>query len=94
MDVAFADEDAAIDVKQLQVKTWSLKRSATYGSDHYDEKQLDVRGATLSPDAKTLTLEVANLRPTWCMEVKYSLQAAMGQPVQGTIHNTIHTLPD
>lgn len=84
----------SIHAKQLQIKTWSLKRTANYGSDHYDEKQLEVRSATLSADGKTLMLEVADLRPTWCMEVKYSLHAATGQPVQGTIHNTIHTLAD
>ena len=87
-------DPASLDVKNLQIKTWSLKRTADYGSKHYDEKPLDVRGAKLSADSKTLTLDVVDLRPTWCMEIKYSLRSTTGAPVQGTIHNTIHELAD
>lgn len=85
-------DPASLDTKQLQIKTWSLKRTADYGSKHYDEKPLVVRGATLSADSKTLTLDVADLAPTWCMEIKYSLRAADGTPIQGVLHNTIHDL--
>lgn len=84
----------SLDVRQLRVKTWSLKRTADYGSKHFDETFLTVRGATLSKDSKTLMLNVADLHPTWCMEISYSLRSATGTPVQGTIHNTIHELGD
>ncbi|MFM9962614.1 MAG: DUF6797 domain-containing protein [Planctomycetaceae bacterium] len=84
----------SLDVKNLQIKTWSLKRTANYGSKHFDEKLLKIRGAKLSADSKSLTLDVAELRPTWCMEISYSLRSATGTPVQGTIHNTIHELGD
>ena len=87
-------DPASLDVKNLQIKTWSLKRTADYGSKHYDEKPLEVRGAKLSTDSKTLMLDVAELRPTWCMEIKYSIRSTTGMPVQGTIHNTIHELAD
>ena len=87
-------DPASLDVKNLQVKTWSLKRTADYGSKHYGEKPLEVRGAKLSADSKTVTLDVADLRSTWCMEIKFSLRSATGTPVQGTIHNTIHELAD
>ena len=87
-------DPAALDVKNLQIKTWSLKRTADYGSKHFDEKPLEVRNAKLSADSKTLTLDVAELRPTWCMEIKFALRSATGTPIQGTIHNTIHELAD
>lgn len=87
-------DPASLDVKKVQIKTWSLKRTADYGSKHYDEKPLEVRGAKLSADSKTLTLDVADVRPTWCMEIKFALCSATGAPVQGTIHNTIHELGD
>ncbi|MBI5760245.1 MAG: hypothetical protein HZA46_17145 [Planctomycetales bacterium] len=87
-------DPASLDVKNLQIKTWSLKRTKDYGSKHFDEKLLDVRGAKLSADSKTLTLDVSELRPTWCMEIKYSFRSATGTPIQGTIHNTIHELAD
>ena len=94
--LSFTDplDPASLDPANLHVKTWSLRRTANYGSDHHDEKQLDVRGAKLSADAKTLTLDVAELAPTWCMEIRYSLRSAAGVPVVGTIHNTIHKLGD
>ena len=81
-------------LKHLRVKTWSLKRTAEYDSKHFDEKSVTVRSARLSKDSKTHTLDVADLHPTWCMEISYSLRSANGTPVQGTIHNTIHELAD
>ena len=36
---------AAGDVKNYAVRTWSLRRSAAYGSKHYDEKPAVVTGA-------------------------------------------------
>ncbi len=85
-------DPASLDVKNVRIKTWSLKRTADYGSKHYDEKTLTVHRATLSADAKTLTLDIVDLQPTWCMELIYSLRSATGDLVQGTIHNTIHKL--
>jgi hypothetical protein len=76
----------------VQVKTWSLKRTADYGSKHYDERPLPIKGATLSADGKTVTLAAPELRPTWCMEIKYEFRSASDKPVAGVIHNTIHKL--
>jgi putative heme-binding domain-containing protein len=80
--------------EQFEISRWSLKRTANYGSKHYDLETLDVRNATLSDDGQTLTLDIVDLAPCWCMEIKYSLRAADGAPVEGTIHNTIHDLPE
>ena len=85
---------ASLDVKNLHIKTWSLKRTANYGSNHYDEKAMAVRGVTSSSDSKTITIDIAELRPTWCMEIKYSLRSAKGIQIQGTIQNTIHEVAE
>jgi hypothetical protein len=45
-------------------------------------------------DAETLTLEIAELRPTWYMETAVSLRSVGGTSVQGAIPNTIHELAD
>jgi putative heme-binding domain-containing protein len=87
-------DPAGLDPKAIQIKTWSLKRTANYGSKHYDEKPLAVRATALSTDGRTLTLEIPELAPTWCMEIKYSLRSAAGQPVMGALHNSIHELAD
>lgn len=82
----------SVDAKQFSIRTWSLKRTANYGSKHYDEQSLRVREAKLSNDGKTLLLDIEGLSPTWCMEIKYSLKTQAGAPAQATIHNTIHEL--
>jgi hypothetical protein len=88
------DPKAAGDPKNYAVKTWALKRSEQYGSKHYDEKPSAVTGATVSADGKAVTLEIADLKPTWGMEVRYRIKTAAGAPVQGFLHNTIHRLGD
>lgn len=80
--------------EQFQIQTWSLKRTANYGSKHFDEKALKVREVTVSEDGKTVTLDVADLQPTWGMEIKYQLPFADGKTVEGVIHNTIHALTE
>lgn len=84
----------SIDPANIHVKTWSLKRTKNYGSEHYDEKPLTIRSASLSDDGRTLTIDADDLRPTWCMEIRYSLKSADGHSIDGTIHNTIHRLSE
>jgi putative heme-binding domain-containing protein len=88
------DRPSATDARSFAVKTWSLRRSAKYGSDHFDEKAAAVKAARLSEDGKTVFLAVADLEPTWCMEIRYSLQSADGKRIDGVLHNTIHHLPE
>jgi putative heme-binding domain-containing protein len=88
------DRDSAGDARRYAVKMWSLKRSAKYGSDHYDEKPVGVSAARVSADGTTVVLTMPDLRPTWCMEIRYTLKGADGTAVEGAIHNTIHELHD
>jgi hypothetical protein len=86
------DRKSAGEAKNYAVKTWSLRRSAAYGSKHYDEKAARVTGVEVSADGKTVTLLVADMRPTWCMEIRYGVKAADGSDVRGVVHNTVHRL--
>lgn len=86
------DVKTAGDLTRYGVKVWGLKRSERYGSDHIDEHPLKVTGAEVSADGRSVTLRVADLAPTWCMEIKYRLKAADGEEFEGLIHNTIHRL--
>jgi hypothetical protein len=65
------------------MKTWSLKRSAKYGSGHFDERELAIRAVKASADGRTLTLDIPDLAPTQCYELK------IGDRV---LHGTIHSL--
>jgi putative heme-binding domain-containing protein len=76
------------------VKVWSLKRTKNYGSKHYNEHPLKVTAARLHKDGKTIDLTIPDLKPTWCIEIRYSLRNSEGEPVRGMIHGTIHKLPE
>jgi putative heme-binding domain-containing protein len=84
------DAASAGDPKNYAVQTWSLKRSEQYGSKHYDQGPLMVKAAKVSPDGKSVTLEIPDLKSTWGMEIKYSVRGSGGVAVDGVIHNTIH----
>ena len=86
------DADSASDPSKYAVKTWSLKRTANYGSRHYDERPSKVTGVTVSADRRSVLLEIEDLKPTWCMEIRYSIRNSAGKSFNGTIHNTIHHL--
>ncbi len=83
-------DPASVAPAALQVKAWDLKRTAGYGSKHFNERPWPVTAATLSADGLTLSLTIPDLQPTWGMEVSFDLRAVDGGPVRGRIHNTIH----
>jgi len=95
--ITFSDPlDAApvADTSRIQVRTWALKRSANYGSKHYDEKRLKLASAKLSTDRRTLTLALPDIEPVWQMEIRYELKGANGEVAKGMLQNTIHALGD
>lgn len=96
LHLSFAEpiEPSSLDPKNIAIKTWALKRSKKYGSDHYDEKQLVVSSTGISGDGKSVRIVVDELAPTWCMEIKFAFRTAAGQPTEGVLHNTIHALGD
>jgi glucose/arabinose dehydrogenase len=75
-------------------KVWSLKRSADYGSKHYDEHALELTGASLSADARTVTIEIPALAPTQCYELKLRLVGKAGGLIERSLHGTIHRLSE
>jgi hypothetical protein len=55
---------------------------------------LVVKSATVSPDRKSVFLEVVDLRPVMQMQLKYELKSADGAELRGQVTNTIHALGD
>ena len=88
------DSETAADIRNYAVKTWSLKRTKNYGSKHFDEHGLKVTSAQLSEDRRSVLLELPDIQPTWCMEIRYSLKGSGGENVTGVVHNTIHRLAE
>jgi hypothetical protein len=88
------DRSTATDPHRYGAKTWALRRSEKYGSEHIDERPSPIAAATLSDDDRTVFLDMPEIVPTWCMEIDYSIKGADGTVVNGAIHNTIHRLRD
>ena len=88
------DAKSVADVSNYAIKIWSLKRSKSYGSRHYNERRLMVKKVTLDEDQQTVFLHIPEIQPTWGMEVRYVLRGSEGERVDGVIHNTIHELRD
>jgi hypothetical protein len=86
--------ESVADPKNFGLKVWDLRRSANYGSPHLNEHALSVSHASLSGDRRTLTLDIPALKPTWGLELWYSLIAADGREVDGLLHGSIQKLGD
>jgi mono/diheme cytochrome c family protein len=80
MSVTFTDP---IEPKDCAIKVWHLLRTKNYGSKHYDEHPLTIRSVKLSKDKRTVTLEIPDLAPTQCYELKIN---------DRNLHGTIHEL--
>lgn len=87
-------DDSSVTPENFQIRVWDLKRTAGYGSQHFNERQLNVSAARLSNNGWGVTLQIPELQPTWGMEIRYSLKSRSGDPVEGRIHNTIHRFPE
>jgi hypothetical protein len=84
------DPAAARDTAAWQVRAWNLKRSATYGSEHVDERPLPVDRVDVSSDGRQVMLRVPGFTTTWCYSVEWAVRAADGAAVNGVLHGTLH----
>lgn len=84
------DKAEAEKAANYSLKRWGLKRSAEYGSKHYNETALSVASVVLDSDRRTIHLKVPDLQPTWCMEIAYHLRGTNGESISQKLHNTIH----
>jgi len=86
------DLESASDPNNYLVETWGLKRTAKYGSDLYDEQSLTIDSVDISENGRSVTLQIPQIRPTWCMQISYKLKSKGGKVITGTIQNTVHQL--
>ena len=94
--MTFSDplDPASVKPDTFALKVWSLKRNANYGSKHFEEHPLEITGARLSADARTVTLDIPALTPAQCYELKAGLQAPDGTAFTRSLHGTIHQLSE
>ena len=82
------DRASAEQVDNYSLKQWNYRWTATYGSEHYRVSDpartgfdpVEVRGATLSDNGKTVFLEIDDLGPVMQLQISYTLTSAFGIP--------------
>ena len=96
LSITFSDplNPTSVTAEAFALKIWSLKRSANYGSQHYGERALEIKGARLNADSRTVLLDVPTLAPTQCYELKMHLPSADGGTLVRSMHGTVHQLAD
>ena len=77
--VTFSDP---VEATSCAMKVWSLKRTANYGSKHFDEHELPIQSVKLSADKKTVVLSIPDLASTQCYELTIDKRI-----LHGTIHH-------
>jgi len=93
--------DAATDLQNFSGKRWNYLRSENYGSPELsvaDPKKkgrdnLEITGATLSFDGRTLTLRIADFQPVMQETIKFNVRAADGTAIAQEIMHTVHRIP-
>jgi hypothetical protein len=94
------DATSATDGENYSVERWNYQWTGNYGSP--DLKPSDgklgkdlvlVDKISISPDKKTVTLQLPDMAPVMQMRVRCKIKAADGRAVDQDIHNTIHCVP-
>ena len=95
------DPKEASDLQNYSVRRWNYKRSSDYGSATYSVKNpekkgrdtVEVTGAKLLDDGKTVELTVADFKPVQQMEVKVNLKAKDGTALEQEFQCTVNVVP-
>jgi len=94
--VAIEDIFYSLNVKSAlklgQVRGVAILAASSVGLAVVEYAPLTIKSATLSPDNKTVYLEMPEIRPCWNMKITYNIKAADGSSLQSEIINTIHNL--
>ena len=96
------DPAIANDVARYQVHQWQYRWTSSYGSKDYKVSNPDELGrdevrvtrATLSPDTRSVLLELSEIRPVTQMQITYDLLGQSGRVLKGELFNTINLLPE
>ncbi len=95
------DRATATDAQNVSGKRWNYARTANYGSPEFSVEDatkrgrdnLNITGTKLSPDGRTLTVEIADFKPVMQQTIKFNLKAADGTAIAQEVMHTIHAGP-
>lgn len=94
-------DPASVAPENFSGERWNYRRTKDYGSPEFSVEnptrrghdRLDIFEATLSKDARTVSLAIDDLRPTHQMLLKFKVKTAEGLPIAQTVMHTIHVVP-
>ncbi len=103
VELRFSDPlhpQAAADITNFTAERWNYFWSGAYGSldysvTHPKESKRDalaIKAARLSPDARTLTLDIADMRKSHQLQLNLKLRSADGRPVERVLYLTVPVL--
>lgn len=102
-EITFAsplDEKTAADAGSYNVERWNYLWTGAYGSPEFsvtnpEQKKhdaLEVKSAKLSADGKTVTLQIADMKPADQIKVKFSVDSKNGPVLSQEIYATAYKL--
>ena len=95
------DEASATDEQNYAVEEWNYEWTEKYGSPEFSmaspgkqgHDSVAIKSVKLSPDHKTVFIEIPEIKPVMQMRVRFRLKAADGAAVEHEIYNTINRVP-
>jgi hypothetical protein len=95
------DTASAGDAANYAIQQYNYRWTSNYGSDKFKvsdpnakgKDPVEIKAATVSPDKKSVFLEVPGLQPVMQMEIKMNIKAADGSAVPAEVANTINVVP-
>ena len=95
------DPETAADVDNYLAQQWNYLYSEKYGSPEFSvadpKKQgrdtVEIKSAVVSPDGKTVTLEIPGLKPVMQMMIRFKIRAADQSAISQEVWHTIHKVP-
>ncbi len=94
------DRETAEDPENFHIEQWNYRWAADYGSPEFKPTSpqelgrdtVEITSATLLPDARTVFLELAELKPVMQMALSYTLQSAARSKLEQTVNLTVHAV--
>ena len=95
------DAASATDEQNYAVEEWNYEWTEKYGSPEFSmaspgkqgHDSVAIKSVKLSPDHKTVFIEIPEIKPVMQMRVRFRLKAADGAAVEHEIYNTINRVP-
>jgi hypothetical protein len=94
------DEASATDLANWNVEQWNYKWTSGYGSPEFSVVEPDKKGhdkvsvaaVKLSPDKKTVFLEIPAIQPVMQQKIAFNVKAADGSTVKHDVYHSIYKL--